>query len=78
MPVEQALDTFRNVPKIAILRTLDEVASATSSWQSSTTPSGGEAQRVKLAKELAKRPTHAYILDEPPPPHFDDRGCCTR
>jgi excinuclease ABC subunit A len=77
MTVEQALDTFRNIPKIAtILRTLDEVGLGyIRLGQSSTTLSGGEAQRVKLAKELAKRATGRtlYILDEPTTGlHFDD------
>ena len=77
MTVEQALDTFRNVPRIAnILRTLDEVGLGyIKLGQSSTTLSGGEAQRVKLAKELAKRATGRtlYILDEPTTGlHFDD------
>jgi excinuclease ABC subunit A len=77
MTVEQALDTFRNIPKIAnILRTLDEVGLGyIKLGQSSTTLSGGEAQRVKLAKELAKRATGRtlYILDEPTTGlHFDD------
>src|SRR5947209_14983823 len=77
MTVEQALETFRNVPKLAtILRTLDEVGLGyIKLGQSSTTLSGGEAQRVKLAKELAKRATGRtlYILDEPTTGlHFDD------
>jgi excinuclease ABC subunit A len=77
MTVEQGLETFRNVPKIAnILRTLDEVGLGyIRLGQSSTTLSGGEAQRVKLAKELAKRATGRtlYILDEPTTGlHFDD------
>ena len=77
MTVEQALETFRNVPKLAtILRTLDEVGLGyIKLGQSSTTLSGGEAQRVKLAKELAKRATGKtlYILDEPTTGlHFDD------
>jgi excinuclease ABC subunit A len=75
--VEQALDTFRNIPKIFnILHTLDEVGLGyITLGQSSTTLSGGEAQRVKLAKELAKRATGKtlYILDEPTTGlHFDD------
>ncbi|HET7433316.1 MAG TPA: excinuclease ABC subunit UvrA [Thermoanaerobaculia bacterium] len=75
--VEQALEVFRNIPKIAIiLRTLDEVGLGyITLGQSSTTLSGGEAQRVKLAKELAKRATGRtlYILDEPTTGlHFDD------
>ena len=77
MTVEQGLETFRNVPKIAnILRTLDEVGLGyIKLGQSSTTLSGGEAQRVKLARELAKRATGRtlYILDEPTTGlHFDD------
>jgi excinuclease ABC subunit A len=77
MTVEQGLETFRNIPKIAnILRTLDDVGLGyIKLGQSSTTLSGGEAQRVKLAKELAKRATGKtlYILDEPTTGlHFDD------
>ncbi|HXH93330.1 MAG TPA: ATP-binding cassette domain-containing protein, partial [Thermoanaerobaculia bacterium] len=77
MTVEQGLETFKNIPKIAnILRTVDEVGlSYIKLGQSSTTLSGGEAQRVKLAKELAKRATGRtlYILDEPTTGlHFDD------
>jgi excinuclease ABC subunit A len=77
MTVEQGFETFRNIPKIAnILRTLDEVGLGyIKLGQSSTTLSGGEAQRVKLAKELAKRATGKtlYILDEPTTGlHFDD------
>ncbi len=77
MTVEQGLELFRNIPKIAnILRTLDEVGLGyIKLGQSSTTLSGGEAQRVKLAKELAKRATGRtlYILDEPTTGlHFDD------
>jgi excinuclease ABC subunit A len=77
MTVEQGIDVFRNIPKIFnILHTLDEVGLGyIKLGQSSTTLSGGEAQRVKLAKELAKRATGKtlYILDEPTTGlHFDD------
>jgi excinuclease ABC subunit A len=77
MTVEQSIDVFRNVPRIFnILYTLDEVGLGyITLGQSSTTLSGGEAQRVKLAKELAKRATGKtlYIFDEPTTGlHFDD------
>jgi excinuclease ABC subunit A len=77
MTVEQAVEVFRNIPKIFnILHTLEEVGLGyITLGQSSTTLSGGEAQRVKLAKELAKRATGRtlYILDEPTTGlHFDD------
>lgn len=69
MTVEEALEFFKNVPKIyAKIKTLDEVGlSYIKLGQSSTTLSGGEAQRVKLATELSRRPTGKtiYILDEP-------------
>ena len=77
MTVEQAIDVFRNIPRIFnVVRTLDEVGLGyIKLGQSSTTLSGGEAQRVKLARELAKRATGRtlYILDEPTTGlHFDD------
>ncbi len=67
--VENALKVFENQPKIhRIIKTLDDVGlSYITLGQSATTLSGGEAQRVKLAKELSKRSTGKtmYILDEP-------------
>jgi excinuclease ABC subunit A len=69
MTVEDGLDFFRNVPTIAPkLQTLMDVGLAyIRLGQNATTLSGGEAQRVKLAKELSKRSTGRtlYILDEP-------------
>jgi len=69
MDVEEALNFFRNVPKIKrILKTLVDVGLGyIKLGQSATTLSGGEAQRVKLAKELARVSTGdtVYILDEP-------------
>jgi len=69
MTVEEALDFFRDIPKIeGKLRTLYDVGLGyIRLGQSSTTLSGGEAQRVKLATELSKRATGRtiYILDEP-------------
>ena len=69
MTVEQALNFFSSIPKIAKkLRTLYDVGLGyIKLGQSSTTLSGGEAQRVKLATELARRDTGRtlYILDEP-------------
>ncbi|UCG72654.1 MAG: excinuclease ABC subunit UvrA [Chromatiales bacterium] len=77
MTVEDALDFFANVPVIARkLQTLMDVGlSYLRLGQSATTLSGGEAQRVKLAKELSKRSTGRtlYILDEPTTGlHFED------
>jgi len=67
--VDQALPLLENFPSIAArLRTLKEVGLGyIKLGQSATTLSGGEAQRVKLAKELARRSTGrtVYILDEP-------------
>ncbi len=69
MTVEEALVFFENVPRIRrILQTLNDVGlSFIKLGQPSTTLSGGGAQRVKLATELAKRSTRRtfYILDEP-------------
>ncbi len=77
MTVEDALDFFANVPAIARkLQTLMDVGlSYLKLGQNATTLSGGEAQRVKLAKELSKRSTGRtlYILDEPTTGlHFHD------
>jgi excinuclease ABC subunit A len=69
MTVEEALDFFRNLPKIEqkIQSLYDVGLGYVKLGQSSTTLSGGEAQRVKLATELSKRATGAtvYVLDEP-------------
>ena len=69
MTVEEALDFFENIPPIKQrLQTLYDVGlSYIKIGQPSTTLSGGEAQRIKLATELAKRSTGKtlYILDEP-------------
>jgi excinuclease ABC subunit A len=69
MTCEQALAFFENLPSIARkLQTMVDVGlSYIALGQSATTLSGGEAQRVKLATELSRRPTGRtlYILDEP-------------
>ena len=69
MTVEEALLFFDNVPKIKRkIQVLSEVGLGyVTLGQAATTLSGGEAQRVKLATELSKRPTGktVYILDEP-------------
>lgn len=69
MTVEEALEFFENIPKIRKkLQTLDDVGLGyIRLGQSATTLSGGEAQRVKLAKELSRQSTGKtlYILDEP-------------
>ena len=69
MTVEEALEFFKNIPAIARkLQTVYDVGLGyIKLGQSSTTLSGGEAQRVKLASELSKRDTGRtmYILDEP-------------
>jgi excinuclease ABC subunit A len=77
MTVEEALAFFKPVPHLAQkLETLVAVGlSYIHLGQSATTLSGGEAQRVKLAKELARRDTGStlYILDEPTTGlHFHD------
>ena len=77
MPVEEALKVLENIPQIkAKLETLVRVGLGyLHLGQSSTTLSGGEAQRIKLAKELSKRQTGKtlYILDEPTTGlHFED------
>jgi excinuclease ABC subunit A len=77
MTVEQALKFFENIPAIrAKLETLTDVGMGyIKLGQQATTLSGGEAQRVKLSRELSKRSTGktVYILDEPTTGlHFDD------
>jgi excinuclease ABC subunit A len=77
MTVEDGYEFFKNVPQIA--RKLETLVAVGLSYiqlgQNATTLSGGEAQRVKLAKELSKRATGStlYILDEPTTGlHFHD------
>ena len=69
MRVSEALEFFENVPKIkSKLQVLEDVGIGyIKLGQSATTLSGGEAGRVKLAKELQKKPTGKtlYIMDEP-------------
>ena len=69
MTVEEALDFFKNIPSIhRKIQTMYDVGlSYVKLGQPSTTLSGGEAQRIKLATELSKRSTGRtiYILDEP-------------
>ena len=69
MTCEQALEFFENIPAIARkLQTLVDVGLGyITLGQPATTLSGGEAQRIKLASELSRRPTGRtlYILDEP-------------
>lgn len=77
MSVEEALEFFSSHPKIIkVLKVLDEVwLSYIKLWQSSTTLSWWESQRVKLSTELSKRSTSKtfYILDEPTTwLHFQD------
>ncbi|MDR1395035.1 MAG: excinuclease ABC subunit UvrA [Deltaproteobacteria bacterium] len=77
MPVSEAMNFFRNLPFIRDkLATLLEVGLGyIRLGQAATTLSGGEAQRIKLSKELSRRSTGRtlYILDEPTTGlHFDD------
>lgn len=77
LDVQEALQHFENVPKIrAMLQTLHDVGmDYIKLGQASPTLSGGEAQRIKLARELCKRSTGKtlYVLDEPTTGlHFDD------
>ena len=77
MPVSQAVEFFENVPLIyRKIKTMQDVGLGyITLGQSSTTLSGGEAQRVKLSTELSKRDTGKtlFILDEPTTGlHFDD------
>ncbi|WP_121021268.1 excinuclease ABC subunit UvrA [Helicobacter vulpis] len=77
MSVEEALEFFAKIPKIASkLQTLAAVGLGyITLGQSATTLSGGEAQRIKLAKELSRKDTGKtlYILDEPTTGlHFED------
>jgi excinuclease ABC subunit A len=77
MDVQEALEHFANIPKVrAMLQTLHDVGlDYVKLGQPSPTLSGGEAQRIKLARELCRRSTGKtlYILDEPTTGlHFDD------
>src|SRR5207248_3338958 len=77
MDVQEALEHFTNVPKIRpMLQTLPDVRlDYVKLGQPSPTLSGGEAQRIKLARELCRRSTGRtlYVLDEPTTGlHFDD------
>jgi len=77
MDVQEALEHFDAIPKIrAMLATLHDVGlDYVKLGQSSTTLSGGEAQRIKLARELVKKSTGRtlYLLDEPTTGlHFED------
>ena len=69
MTIEEAKDFFQNIPAVqSKLKTISDVGlDYIKLGQAATTLSGGEAQRVKLSKELSKRSTGRtlYILDEP-------------
>ena len=77
MTIDEAVNFFKNIPKIYLkLKTIQDVGLGyITLGQQSTTLSGGEAQRIKLAAELSKRDTGNtfYILDEPTTGlHFED------
>jgi excinuclease ABC subunit A len=77
MDIQEALNHFTNVPKIRnMLQTLHDVGlDYIKLGQPAPTLSGGEAQRIKLARQLCRRPTGRtlYLLDEPTTGlHFDD------
>ena len=77
MSVEEALEFFKSIPPLfEKLKVLNDVGLGyIKLGQSATTLSGGEAQRIKLAKELSRRSTGKtlFILDEPSTGlHFDD------
>ncbi|MCZ2249027.1 MAG: excinuclease ABC subunit UvrA [Bacteroidia bacterium] len=77
MTIEKAVDFFHNIPSILQkIKTMNDVGLGyVTLGQASTTLSGGEAQRIKLASELSKRDTGNtfYILDEPSTGlHFED------
>ncbi len=77
MSIEEATEFFRNIPSLHDkLKVLNEVGLGyVKLGQSATTLSGGEAQRIKLAKQLSRRSTGKtlFILDEPSTGlHFDD------
>ena len=77
MTIDDAVEFFKNIPKIYIkLKTIQDVGLGyITLGQQSTTLSGGEAQRIKLAAELSKKDTGNtfYILDEPTTGlHFED------
>jgi len=77
MDIQEALAHFDSVPRVrSMLQTLEDVGlDYIKLGQSSPTLSGGEAQRIKLARELVKKPTGRtlYVLDEPTTGlHFED------
>ncbi len=77
MTIDESVNFFKNIPKIYLkLKTIKDVGLGyITLGQQSTTLSGGEAQRIKLATELSKRDTGNtfYILDEPTTGlHFED------